>query len=230
MPPTACCLLPGSLPVWKSLVARKTFVNANVAQARAITYVSPMSEHIKRRPAEGLGNYKLTTSFPYLVRRVGVRIGELFDRRVAQYGISVSMYRVLASLHEQDGQQLGQLAGMTSIELSTLSRRVGTLVRRGLVTRRRPESNGRIVEIALSTKGRALVVELLPIGAHYESVAIAGLDPSAVALLKEQLRIAYDNLDTLEKELAAPPPRVASRKPLAKPRRKEPRTSSPSNS
>ena len=170
-----------------------------------------MSEHIRRRPAEGVGNYKLTTSFPYLVRRVGVRIGELFDRRIAQYGISVSMYRVLASLREQDGQQLGQLAGMTSIEVSTLSRLIGSLVRRGLVTRRRPERNGRIVEIALSAKGRALVVELLPIGAHYESVAVAGLDGAAVALLKSQLRIAYDNLDKLEQELAAPPPRTATR-------------------
>lgn len=189
-----------------------------------------MSEHIRRRPAEGVGNYKLTTSFPYLVRRVGVRIGELFDRRIAQYGISVSMYRVLASLHEQDGQQLGKLAGMTSIEVSTLSRLVGTLVRRGLVTRRRPERNGRIVEIALSAKGRTLVVELLPIGAHYESVAIAGLDASAVGLLKSQLRIAYDNLDKLEKELATQPPRAASRKSLSKTRRREPRASSPSNS
>ena len=189
-----------------------------------------MSEHIRRRPAEGLGTYKLTTSFPYLVRRVGVRIGELFDRRIEKYGISVSMYRVLASLHEQDSQQLGQLAGMTSIEVSTLSRLVGTLVRRGLVTRRRPERNGRIVEIALSAKGRALVFELLPIGAHYENVAIAGLDAAAVALLKAQLSIAYDNLDKLEQELAAPPPRVASRKPPTKSRRKEPRASSPSTS
>lgn len=189
-----------------------------------------MSEHIKRRPAEGAGNYKLTASFPYLVRRVGVRIGELFDRRIAQYGISVSMYRVLASLHEQDGQQLGRLAGMTSIEVSTLSRLVGALVRRGLVTRRRPERNGRIVEIALSAKGRALVIELLPIGAHYESVAIAGLEATAVGLLKSQLRIAYDNLDKLEKELAAQPPRTATRRPSTKSRRREPRASLSSNS
>lgn len=159
-----------------------------------------MSEHSRRRPGEGA--YKLTTSFPYLVRRVGVRIGELFDQRVASLGVTVSMYRVLASLHEADGQQLGQLAEMTSIEVSTLSRLVGTMVRKGLLTRRRPESNGRIVEIALSAKGRVVVAQLLPIGAHFESMATAGLDEGDVGKLKSLLRVAYDNLDRIEEELA----------------------------
>lgn len=161
-----------------------------------------MSEPSRRRSSDGIGAYKLTTSFPYLVRRVGVRIGELFDRHVADFGVTVSMYRVLASLHEADGQQLGQLAEMTSIELSTLSRLVGAMVRKGLVTRRRPERNGRIVEIALTAKGRTLIGQLLPIAARFESVAVAGLDASAVALLKSQLRIAYDNLDRLELEVS----------------------------
>jgi DNA-binding MarR family transcriptional regulator len=170
-----------------------------------------MSEPSRRRPGEGVGAYKLTTSFPYLVRRVGVRIGELFDRRVEAFGVTVSMYRVLASLHEADGQQLGQLAAMTSIEMSTLSRLVGAMVRKGLVTRRRPERNGRIVEIALSAKGRSLVAQLLPIGAHFESMATAGLDAGAVAHLKAQLRITYDNLDRLEQELSVTLPALQGR-------------------
>ena len=79
-------------------------------------------------------DYRLTTSFPYLVRRVGLRIGELFDRAVESHGVDVSMYRVMAALAEMDGQQLGQLARVTTIELSTLSRLVGTMVTRGLLT------------------------------------------------------------------------------------------------
>ena len=189
-----------------------------------------MSERSKRRPAADAAAYQFTTSFPYLVRRVGVRIGELFDRRIAAYGITVSMYRVLALLHERDGQQLGQLAGMTSIEVSTLSRLVGSMVRRGLITRRRPQSNGRIVEIALSAKGRGLLTELLPIGAHYERVAVAGLDPAAVAQIKAQLRVTYDNLDQLEQELGSQPPApTAASNPSARSRRISLRPSTSSN-
>ena len=85
-------------------------------------------------------DYRLTTSFPYLVRRVGLRIGELFDRAVAPHGVDVSMFRVMAALAEHDGQQLGQLAAVTTIELSTLSRLVGLMSAKGLLTRLVPDA------------------------------------------------------------------------------------------
>src|SRR5579859_989617 len=42
--------------------------------------------------------YKLTESVPYLLNRVGVRMGELFSRRIASHGVSLPMYRVMAAL------------------------------------------------------------------------------------------------------------------------------------
>lgn len=164
-----------------------------------------MTDPIPRhQPLPGPGGYRLTTSFPYIVRRLGLRIGELFDRAVAAYDVDVSMYRVMAALAEADGQQLGQLGAMTSIELSTLSRLIGTMAGKGLVTRRRPRGNGRIVEISLSAKGRKLVVELMPIAAHFEAAALGGFGAAEITRLKSQLEAAYSNLDKLEKELAAP--------------------------
>lgn len=145
--------------------------------------------------------YRLTTSFPYLARRVGIRIGELFDRRIAELGITVSMYRVLASLLEQDGQRLGSLSHMTSIELSTLSRLVGTMIRKGLVSRKRPRANARVVEISLTARGRALAAQLTPIAEHFEDVALSGLSAKEVADLKRALDRAFTNLDRLEREL-----------------------------
>jgi DNA-binding MarR family transcriptional regulator len=161
-----------------------------------------MNDTTSRRPSlEGPGGYRLTTSFPYLVRRVGIRVGELFDRAAASYGVDVSMYRVLASLAECDGQQLGQLSEMTAIELSTLSRLVGAMAAKGLLTRRRPRANGRIVEISLSSKGRKLVLDLIPIAVHFEAIALAGFTPAEIARLKSQLETASRRLKALEQEL-----------------------------
>lgn len=156
---------------------------------------------------EAAAAYRLTTSFPYLVRRVGLRIGELFDRAIAPYGVDVSMYRVLAALSERDGQRLGTLGEVTTIELSTLSRLVGTMSAKGLLTRRRPSGNGRIVEISLSPRGRRLVKDLVPIAVRFEQVATGGLSEAEVARIKSQLETAFRNLDALEKELAGPPRR-----------------------
>src|ERR1700751_3208134 len=100
--------------------------------------------------------YRLTDAFPYLLNRVGVRMGELFSRRLEAYGITLPMYRVLAALWEKGDRRLGELADICSIELSTLSRLVGTLSRKGLVHRRRLDANARVVEINLTKAGRVL--------------------------------------------------------------------------
>ena len=166
-----------------------------------------------------MSSYRLTTSFPYLARRVGIRIGELFDRVAEKHGITVSMYRVIASLMERDGQRLGDLSVMTTIEISTLSRLIGTMTRKGLVSRKRPRGNARVVEISLSSRGKELAAKLMPIAEHFEAVALSGLSTADIARMKRALEAAYANLDKLEQELelagkstAGAPAKISQRK------------------
>src|SRR5260370_25763570 len=110
--------------------------------------------------------YRLSNSFPYLLNRVGVRMGELFSRRIAPFGVTLPMYRVMAALWEKGDQRLSDLATVTTAEISTLSRLVGEMKRKGLVTRSRLDGNGRTVAIKRTTKGRALAVEVRRIAVH----------------------------------------------------------------
>jgi MarR family transcriptional regulator, organic hydroperoxide resistance regulator len=148
-----------------------------------------------------LTNYKFTNSFPYLLNRVGVRIAELFDERIAMYGVTMPMYRVLAALRECPDQRLSDLSNMTTIEISTLSRLVGTMKRKGLVSRRRPEDNGRTVAINLTAKGRGLVDELIPIVVHFEEVAVRNRSAAEIQWLNRALAEAYDCLNDIEAEI-----------------------------
>jgi len=145
--------------------------------------------------------YRLSTSFPYLARRVGARIGELFELAAAPLGIDVPTYRVLAALREQGGQRLGDLSKATVIPLPTLSRLVGTMSQAGLVTRDRPESNGRIVAINLLPQGRMLVEGLIPVAVRLEQCAVAGMAAEEIARLKAQLAKSFKNLDAVEDEI-----------------------------
>lgn len=147
--------------------------------------------------------YRLTDAFPYLLNRVGVRMGELFSRRLEAHGLTLPMYRALAALWERGDRRLGELGEVTGIELSTLSRLVGTLSRRGLVSRRRPADNARAVEINLTARGRALTDRLIPLALHHETVALRGFGPAELAGLKAGLAKVYGNLDALEAELDA---------------------------
>jgi MarR family transcriptional regulator, organic hydroperoxide resistance regulator len=145
--------------------------------------------------------YQLTNSLPYLLNRVGVRMGELFSRRIAGHGVTLPMYRVMAALWETSDQRLGDLAAMTSIEISTLSRLIGTMKRKGLVTRSRLKDNARTVAINLTAKGKTLVEELMPIAVHFEEVAVRDFPAGGVGDLKATLEQIYRSLGTLEPEI-----------------------------
>jgi DNA-binding MarR family transcriptional regulator len=151
--------------------------------------------------SDGKTLYKLTKSLPYLLNRVGVQMGDLFSKRIAGFGVTLPMYRVMAALWETGDQRLGDLAAVTSIEISTLSRLVGEMKRRGLVSRSRLKDNGRTVAINLTPKGRSLVEELMPIAIHFEEVAVRNFPSRNISDLKTVLEEIYESLKSLEPEI-----------------------------
>jgi DNA-binding MarR family transcriptional regulator len=163
--------------------------------------------------------YRLTKSFPYLLNRVGVRMGELFSQRIKSFGVTLPMYRVLASLWELSEQRLNDLSAMTTIEISTLSRLIGTMERKGLVSRRRLEDNARTVAISLTGKGRTLAEKLMPIAVHFEEVAVSRLDPKEVTNITKVLAEVYESLNNIEAEINAT---QSAKTPRRQPKRQAP--------
>ena len=145
--------------------------------------------------------YRLKTSMPYLLNRLGVRMGALFSQRIAPTGITLPMYRTLASLADEGNQKLTDLASVTSIELSTMSRLIGSLVAKGLVTRKRLPDDERTVRINLTGKGTELTTKLMREAQHYDAVLTAVLSPSVVESMKADVTRMYEALDSLEREL-----------------------------
>ena len=150
--------------------------------------------------------YKLTTSMPFLLARLGVRMGTLFGQRLATYDLTLPMYRVLAALSETSDQKLGELSAMTTVELSTMSRLIGTMAARGLVSRHRPAGNERTVQINLTERGTRMAALLRTEAEHYEEVAVSTLKPNEIDRLKRILTRIYDSLDVLESELVSNAP------------------------
>ena len=137
----------------------------------------------------------LDNYLPYLVNRVGTSIAEQFGAEaLAPYGLSIAMWRVMAVLASTGAQRQIDLAALTSIEVSTLSRIVTRMVRMGVVSRTRSTSSTREVVVKLTAKGNGQVERLIPIAHDYESVATAGLSADDVAVLKRCLRRVYANM------------------------------------
>ena len=148
--------------------------------------------------------YRPSHSLPYLLARLGVRMGELFARELKRDALTLPMYRVLAFLAEENGvRRLGDLADLTVMEMSTLSRLVATMQRDGLVTRVRPESDQRSLHVGLTEAGQALYSRLAPRAAYYEQVAAGDFSAEEIEALKATLNTIYGNVDRLEDELDA---------------------------
>ena len=120
-------------------------------------------------------------------------------------------------------QRHTDLAGLTSIEVSTLSRIVTRLVRMGLAARAPSKTSGREVAVALTQRGRDLVNRLIPFGLQYEALASSGLSEQEITTLRQLLRRIYANLVEAEpmvmESVAKSPARVSARPPLGLPER-----------
>lgn len=140
----------------------------------------------------------LDAYLPYLLNRAGARIAQSFGEEIRPFGATLQDWRVLAALRERDGRRMGDLAETTSIEMSTLTRLVDNMEKKGLVSRRRDAADARVVVLHVASAGRRLTQRILPIAERYERVALAGFDARETEQLRQALRRLYDNMDGLK--------------------------------
>jgi len=132
---------------------------------------------------------------PYLVNRVGAALVARFTAdALEEHGLTIAMWRVLVALSDRGVQRQVDIAGLTSIDVSTLSRLVSRLIAMGLVTRLRSAKSSREVVVRLTAQGEALVGTLIPVARALEKSAIAGLPKGELAAAKTALRRIYANL------------------------------------
>ena len=138
---------------------------------------------------------KLDDFLPYLVNRVGAALVERFTRdALSRHGLTIDMWRVLAALSNGGGKRQIDLAAMTSIEASTVSRLVTKLVGMNLVSRSRSRTSNREVIVQLTNKGQTLVGRLVPVAIELERTASSGASAADMSATKRVLRQAFENL------------------------------------
>ncbi len=135
---------------------------------------------------------------PYLLDRAGSRIAAAFSERLRTEGIDLRTWRVLAALHHASRQRIGDIAALTSIETSTLSRLIGRMERADLVRRQRLASDQRGVRVAITEAGAALTERLIPRALDYQRIALDGFSREEEKALKSMLKRVFANMADLE--------------------------------
>lgn len=125
---------------------------------------------------------------PYLMARVGALMALSFTPHLEQAGITMHMWRVVVVLHFNGPLTLVDVSRLTGVKTSTLSRLVGRMIDKRLLTRRRSQDDARTVQISLRKEGQALFRKLWPEAAKAQEEVTAPFSGPEVETLKEMLR------------------------------------------
>jgi len=138
---------------------------------------------------------------PFLMARVGSLMALTFTPLLEQSGITMHMWRVVLVLHFNGPLTLIDISRLIGVKTSTLSRLVGRMIDKRLVTRRRSQDDARTVQISLRSEGQALFRKLWPEAAKAQDTVAAPFSARELDTFKEMLRqIETILMDQLEAE------------------------------
>jgi DNA-binding MarR family transcriptional regulator len=127
-------------------------------------------------------------------------MGNAFASELKAFDLTLSEWRVCASLLGLPGQTLSELAPHAATKISAVSRIVDRLEDMGLVVRGRSESDGRAVHMNLTTKGLNLTQKIVPLAHAYEAIVLDGFSRSEIAVLRDMLNRIYASAERLKPE------------------------------
>jgi DNA-binding MarR family transcriptional regulator len=113
------------------------------------------------RPYYKPANYTMRNSVGYLMRICTNRLLPQMEALFEEQELTFSQWTTLVALHSGI-TTAGDLAHNICHDAGSLTRLIDEMVRRGLVTRSRSESDRRVVTLALTARGEDLVEALAP--------------------------------------------------------------------
>jgi DNA-binding MarR family transcriptional regulator len=120
------------------------------------------------KPYYTLATLEANNSVGYLLKRCGVVMTAVAERRFEALPVSFTQWFVLAHLGRQATISATQLSAELGHDMGALTRVVDALVRRGLARRERSSRDRRAIEIAITPagrrqaqQGRRVILELL---------------------------------------------------------------------
>ena len=130
----------------------------------------------------------------YLLTRASHLVSKQFHDQVKRHGLSVTEWRVLATLSDGDGLTVSELADIVLFKQPTLTRIIDRMVRDGLLLRRIDAEDRRRTLVFVTPRGRAAISDLLGRAKAHELEVLAEYGAAEVLRLKEMLRTLIDRL------------------------------------
>jgi len=157
-----------------------------------------MAGRALRKPAESATappDFDLEGHVFYLFTQIMGRRNRQLQEQLAPCGIGVPQWRILAVLHERAGCTMNELADVTTVDRTTLTRALDRMARDGLVTRKSDARDRRNVRLGLTPAGNDAFCRVLPRVVAQNERAVEGFGAAEAASIRALLHRMLRNLD-----------------------------------
>jgi DNA-binding MarR family transcriptional regulator len=124
----------------------------------------------------------------YLLARASHLISAEFHEQLRRRGISVPVWRVLASLVGSTGETVTGLAEACLLQQPTMTKLLDRMVRDGLVKRTQDTRDRRVVRVALTARGDVMAADLVQAAKLHEAEVLARHPEAEAMAIKTLLR------------------------------------------
>lgn len=137
-----------------------------------------------------VGSYLL-----YLLAAASEKASGEFHAHVRQCGLRVPEWRVLACLFDDDDRMITELADLSLMEQSRMTRIVEQMDGKGLVRRASDPRDGRRVRVRLTDAGREIAGRLVEDARTHEAALLSALADTDAARIKPVLQALLRHLE-----------------------------------
>lgn len=124
----------------------------------------------------------------HLLHRVHQRATELFQEKMAGINLTARQYVVLVTAAQKDGASQQDIIDLTGIDRSTVSQIMQTMIRKGLLKRRRTREDARAYSITVTELGRDVLKTSESIVEGVDEALIAALPTTRAKTFIDNLR------------------------------------------
>jgi DNA-binding MarR family transcriptional regulator len=152
------------------------------------------SQSEARVDPEGEFPYPVPTYLFHLFTTIGRLRDARLDKALRPLGLNVTRHRAIAVIALLEPCTMSELADLSAIDRTTMTRIVDQLVARGWTERATPSADRRQVVLNLTPEGRSVYAKALKIIGEVNRVALAGLPEDALRTMTRAQQSILANL------------------------------------
>jgi DNA-binding MarR family transcriptional regulator len=138
-------------------------------------------------PVYTLENYASDESIGFLLKRTGMALALSFDRSLAEFDMTHAQLAIFVRLLHRNARTASDLARDLATDSGAMTRLLDRLEEKEFVKRTRSNADRRVVEVALTQKGKKMADQMTQVAVDALNKHLQGFSAAEIAQFKDFL-------------------------------------------